>query len=863
MRKYLTIFYTMVLTIVFPQLMKAQIVFFQEDFDNVGGPVSGGAGTYNFPAGWLLMNVNNAVPSSSVSYVNDAWERREDFNFDVADSAAFSTSWKSPAGAADDWMWTPSIAIPATGVSSLSWNAVTYDAAYPDGYEVRVMVAPDEPSGTNGSIGNMITNSTVLFSVAAENSSWTARSVSLAAYAGQNIRIAFRNNSNDKFLLLIDDITFSYPNNNDISLISTNLPSEYTLMPESEITPIVLSGKVQNVGVSNAINAHIRATITRNGIQVYSGISNFSAILLQSEISEDLVVPSYTPTQPGVYEIAYEAIMDDVDLVPENNTDTSYISVDRYIYARDKGIVTGGLGIGAGNGGYLGNSFTLPNNGKVGSVGIQYTRGYTGKNYGVAVFATTAGIPTGTPLYTTVPATYPDNAGGFFTIPFPSNLNLNAGDYVFAAIEFDSTVQVANTNEIFTNGKTWVQWPTSPSQPTAGAWMNVEQFGASFSKPFVIRPNFCPQRNIDFTVSNPTCNQNNGSVFAQIGDTESPYTYLWNDGATTSTRSFIGAGTYNVTITDALFCQYTGSVDLTSTPVPTASITGNTSICAGRSTILTASGGNTYLWSNGATTAGISVSPTSLSTYTVTVTNASGCTDDANVSVNVNTSPTASITGNTSICAGSTATLTASGGNTYSWNNGVTTAGLSVILNSSTTYIVTVTGSNGCTDTESFLVNVNQLPDNTVTQNGNVLTANQAGASYQWINCTTGLSIINANSVSYTVPVTGSYSVYVNLNGCPNTSSCINVTVTGINSLGKDNKFNIYPNPANNEIFIEFEKINKNTFARIISIEGKTIVTTPIIEDKTKINVETLSKGVYILELNNETDKNFVKIIKE
>jgi hypothetical protein len=128
---------------------------FSEDFqtriDAVSGqPVlrcsgDGGAGTYPMPAGWLLRNVDNRTPEAAVAYVNEAWEVREDFKFDVSDCAAFSTSWYAPVGPADDWMWTPLIG-PLPAVTFLNWNAVAYDPSFPDGYEVRVMVAPNAPT---------------------------------------------------------------------------------------------------------------------------------------------------------------------------------------------------------------------------------------------------------------------------------------------------------------------------------------------------------------------------------------------------------------------------------------------------------------------------------------------------------------------------------------------------------------------------------------------------------------------------------------------------------------------------------------------------------------------------------------------
>ena len=204
-----TLLFILFAALIFPDQLRAQTLF-SEDFDNIPGPTAGGPGTYVFPSGWTMVNVDNKIPNAAVSYVNSAWERREDFSFNVVDSAAFSTSWYAPAGAADDWMWTPVIG-PLTPNSLLSWKAVAYDPAFRDGYEVRIMVAPNVPTGGPGNLGNMVSNSTILFSTTAENSTWTSRNISLAAYAGQNVYIGFRNNSDDKFLLLIDDVVVDFP----------------------------------------------------------------------------------------------------------------------------------------------------------------------------------------------------------------------------------------------------------------------------------------------------------------------------------------------------------------------------------------------------------------------------------------------------------------------------------------------------------------------------------------------------------------------------------------------------------------------------------------------------------------------------
>lgn len=189
--------------------LRAQVVFY-ESFDNISGPTAGGPGTYTFPAGWLLRNVDSRTPATNVNYINNAWIRRENFSSNVLDSCAMSTSWYSPAGAANDWMWTPAITI-TTNNLTLSWRGLAMDAQYPDGYEVRIMVAPNIPTGGTSAIGNQITNSTVLYSTGAENSSWTNHEVSLASYAGKTVYIGFRNNTTDRFILLIDDVKVAGP----------------------------------------------------------------------------------------------------------------------------------------------------------------------------------------------------------------------------------------------------------------------------------------------------------------------------------------------------------------------------------------------------------------------------------------------------------------------------------------------------------------------------------------------------------------------------------------------------------------------------------------------------------------------------
>ncbi|MBK9480591.1 MAG: choice-of-anchor J domain-containing protein [Bacteroidetes bacterium] len=470
------------IVILFTIQANAQVLYL-ETFDGISGPTAGGAGTYTFPPAMLLRNVDNLTPNPAVSYVNAAWSRREDFNFNVADSCAFSTSWYNPIGTANDFMWTPAVALPATGLINLSWNAVTYDALFPDGYEVRIMNVA--PTGGTGVIGNQIINSTVLFSTAAENSTWTPHVIDISGYFGQTVYIGFRNNSTDKFLLLIDDIKIEKLNPFDASVTAIGM-YEYTQTPLAQAS-IPLSGTVSNLGSSALTNVNLQANVYDNTNTLVYSAAGTAVPSLAAAATANFTLTPFIPSMAGTYTIKYYPTQTEVDLTPSNDTLTQTIVITENIFARDRGAVVGALGIGAGNGGYIGQSFTLTAPAYLYSISTAYNVGYTGENYASIIWNTDgAGTPT-TILASTDTLQYPDNNPIFTTVPMSGGtVLLPAGTYVVTATEFDSTVQVSLTDEIFTLGKTWVNWPTTPF----GGWANVEAFGVpSFNKGYVLRMN--------------------------------------------------------------------------------------------------------------------------------------------------------------------------------------------------------------------------------------------------------------------------------------------------------------------------------------------------------------------------------------
>jgi hypothetical protein len=113
------------------------------------------------------------------------------------DTFAVSTSWLKPTGQASAWLITPTITVAANTI--LRWEAMAPDAANLDGYEIYVSANTSTTVVTSNFVN-------LVYSLSAEKSTWQTRAISLGAYQGQTIRIAFKNNSTDKFQLWLDDI---------------------------------------------------------------------------------------------------------------------------------------------------------------------------------------------------------------------------------------------------------------------------------------------------------------------------------------------------------------------------------------------------------------------------------------------------------------------------------------------------------------------------------------------------------------------------------------------------------------------------------------------------------------------------------
>jgi hypothetical protein len=297
-------------------------------------------------------------------------------------------------------------------------------------------------------------------------------------------------------------------------------------------------------------------------------------------------------------------------------------------------------------------------------------------------------------------------------------------------------------------------------------------------------------------VTNVACfGGSNGAINLTPAGGTGPYTFNWASGPTTEDRTGLAAGTYSVTITDNNGC--TGTVSNISVTQPTAPVSGTTVVtnvaCFGGNTgaiNLTPTGGTgpyTFNWASGPTTedrTGLAAG-----TYSVTITDANGCTGTvSNISV---TQPTAPVSGTTVVtnvaCNGGTngaINLTPNGGvgpYTFNWASGPTTEDRTGLA--AGTYSVTITDNNGCTGTVSNIsvtqptaISVTVAAQTNVACNGgsngaasiNVPTGGTGAYTYDW----TPGNPTGDGTTSVTGLTAGTWTVTVtDANSCQKTQS--------------------------------------------------------------------------------------------
>lgn len=258
---------------------------------------------------------------------------------------------------------------------------------------------------------------------------------------------------------------------------------------------------------------------------------------------------------------------------------------------------------------------------------------------------------------------------------------------------------------------------------------------------------------------------------------------VWSNGATTQRIIVNTTGSYSLRYNDVSGCTFTSNtLTITANPNPPAPTITNerpTTLCQGDNTVLVSSGSSRYNWSDGQTTQRATI--TQSGSYSLTVTDANGCTSPPSpvVTVTVNpvpATPQLTLSGRTTFCANESATLTSTEGLGYQWSSGQTSRSVSV--NQSGTYQVRTRNQFNCLSAPSNSVSlvVNPLPAQPTITNerpttfcqgeSTVLIANAGGNRFNWSNGQTEQRI--------TVTQSGSYSLTVSdANGCTSPASAV------------------------------------------------------------------------------------------
>lgn len=383
------------------------------------------------------------------------------------------------------------------------------------------------------------------------------------------------------------------------------------------------------------------------------------------------------------------------------------------------------------------------------------------------------------------------------------------------------------------------------------------------------------------TVTNATCQGfANGVISQTISSGIAPFTYQWNNGATTQNLQNITQGNYSVSITDSAGCTTLKNY-LVSEPAAIATTGNITHTTCGHSNgalSAVATGGVgafTYLWSNGATNQNISNLPSA--TYTVTVTDGNACTSAATFVIHASNPILANKTQKNLICYGNkngwckVAPSQGTGPYTFLWSNGATTDSIGNRIAGN--YTCSITDVAGCTTTATFTLTqpaqiqlaMSGTPATGPSFNNgtaSVLASNGFPAyRYSWNTS----PIRTTQTITGLIPGTYVVTVKDNKKCARNGAYVIGTARMGL-LRNTDYLVNLYPNPVNDVLTIILDENSTNQVKRIELInELGEIVNLIEMANKSSIIIDLrgYASGTYILKFTGEGEsftRNLIKL---
>lgn len=347
-----------------------------------------------------------------------------------------------------------------------------------------------------------------------------------------------------------------------------------------------------------------------------------------------------------------------------------------------------------------------------------------------------------------------------------------------------------------------------------------------------------------------------GSSFI-IDATTPDVSYLWNTGATSSILVVDESGNYSVTLTNFFGCTTVDSIHIESYITPIVSLGDDNAFCTGEEVLLDATNIDcTYLWNTGATTSTLYV--TESGSYSVTVTNAFGCTAYDDINITINPLPVADLGADTTICEGHDVLLDATTPFcSYLWNIGATSA--TILASEAGLYSVAITNSFGCLIIDSIYVNI--LPAPEVSFN---LPFTEICSNAEPIILTGGLptgGLYSGDAVIDGIfdPATagiGTHELmytFTDVNSCEGIATqTITVTVCQAINTNEVSNILVYPNPTLDNITIQNNSNGILQQLTIINLQGEIVLTKNIMvlpNATINLSVAQLPSGTYVIKL--------------
>lgn len=520
------------------------------------------------PASWINLDLDMNTDANDRPM--DWYISAEQFTTMPGDTnwVATSSSWFNPFAQANNWLILEPLEICDANVS-LIWQSKPFEGLpFMDGYKVLVsttdsmttsftdtiFVAAEDVGGGQGipGPGNVHPN------FEGDNGLLSEWRISLEAYEGQRIFIAFVHDSDDDNLIQLDDIFVGLPSAFDIALRNPSKgQSPYTITPLRQVQPLEFSAAASNQGAATLNDVELRVDVqAEDMMSVFQDTARLDSLV--SGAAATLTTAPYTPDTTGNFTAFFAATSSDPLGFPEDDVDTLLYAISDSVYARDDNQIAGNLSIGEGTEGLIGQSFDILQEDRIRSISAFITAPVVGQSIVGEIYTTDAN---GTPdelFFTTEELVFEDTIPGFFNLPIlGGSLLLDEGTYVVVLREAaDQSLTLAYTDANFQAGSTWVFFQDS--------WSNSEDFNFLVTYLLRINLNFCVDPQVGFAADSiaPLTYQ-----FSDLSQTIGATSWSWDfgDGNTSTEQNpaheYAQAGDYTVCLTVTDSCASVSACD--------------------------------------------------------------------------------------------------------------------------------------------------------------------------------------------------------------------------------------------------------------------------------------------------------------